>query len=73
MIDLFAWITRSGRKASIKPEESGLAYTVDRQLAHSEYLADQHAIADIISYPWVARYYGNSSSTGLGLAKIRQT
>jgi GSH-dependent disulfide-bond oxidoreductase len=37
-------------------EKDRLYGVLDRRLAHAEYLAGQYSIADVATYPWVARH-----------------
>jgi GSH-dependent disulfide-bond oxidoreductase len=39
-----------------RKETERLYSVLDRHLQHHEYLADEYSIADIATYPWVARY-----------------
>ena len=67
MIDFYTWTTPNGRKVSIMLEECGLPYNVhpvnigQGDQFRPEFVAINPnskipAIADIATYPWVARY-----------------
>jgi glutathione S-transferase len=61
MIDLHTWSTPNGRKASVMLEECGLPYRVfpvnigKGEQFRPAFLADEYSIADIATFPWVAR------------------
>ena len=45
-------------------EKDRLYGVLDRRLAESEYLAGEYSIADIATYPWVARYEWHKTDLG---------